>query len=159
MSMRTYFGIAHPTPAADRRLATTAAAATCATAASLALMWGSLAPAAHAVEDELANTGPCPGQVVATYPLSGQDAHLEISYSPADGGTNCARAVLTHPGVDQYVSVQLHESGNVANHNSEEGLFATYAGPVAITGTDGACITASANTRRGTAVIAGAHCG
>lgn len=97
-----------------------------------------------AVADDLANTGPCPGQLVATYPMNDNLGRIEVYYGRVDGGTNCFKLVAGKTkGTSTLLKVEASVDGMPENTNLEEGMFKTFAGPINISGTKGRCISFS----------------
>ncbi|MFF4435044.1 hypothetical protein ACFYZ4_38515 [Streptomyces sp. NPDC001513] len=116
-----------------RSLATLAALATMTGTAILAT-----APSAYA-----GGYG-CSGSQVGSYDLQGSDGVWSTSYlyySSANGGTNCAVLVAKKwAGTRHYMSISMKVPGK-SGPKENEGQFASYAGPVTQTGTNGHCIS------------------
>lgn len=66
-----------------------------------------------------------------------------LYYSSENGGTNCAVYVTAMDvGVKRWMGVDIQKTG-LAPVVTDNGYYGTYAGPVAVTGTNGHCITAT----------------
>lgn len=92
--------------------------------------------------DDLANTGPCAGQLVATYPMNENLGRIEVYYARVDGGTNCFKLIAGKTkGTSTLLKVEASVDGVENNSNLEEGMFKTFAGPINISGTKGRCIS------------------
>ncbi|MFP3118118.1 hypothetical protein [Streptomyces sp. Iso 434] len=112
-----------------------------ATPVAIALAATLLIPTPAAADPLAPPTGGCPGTRVGTYSLS-TSSHIEIYYSPAQGGTNCVKTVSSKTSARYlYAQAALVGTGQV---NSDEGLYRSYAGPIILTGTDGRCISVAA---------------
>ena len=88
----------------------------------------------------------CPGGVIGTYQLrdGGGTAHpnarVQVYYSSANGGTNCA-VLLDNEAGDHYMRVTIGGRPEVpVNWASDYGTFSSYAGAVGIRSTDGQCV-------------------
>ena len=70
--------------------------------------------------------------------------HLEVYYSSANGGTNCA-IFYNNTGQQQLLNLKISslDGRNLAEDND---FYYKYAGPVAIRGTKGKCINVVART-------------
>ncbi|KJK56416.1 hypothetical protein [Saccharothrix sp. ST-888] len=99
----------------------------------------------------------CSGNLVDTYDIKTNGGtgtkygELNLYYSSANGGTNCAVAVDTHfgSGVTKYQGVWIwrctagSSAGDFCEYDQsdyDDGTFAWYAGPATVTGTAGRCI-------------------
>lgn len=100
---------------------------------------------ATAVADDISNTGPCPGQLVASYPMNQNLGTVEVYYARVDGGSNCFKLVAGKTkGTAALLKVEGSVDGIENSGNIEEGFFKSFAGPIAIKGTKGRCISFSA---------------
>ncbi|MFF1833776.1 hypothetical protein ACFVXE_06175 [Streptomyces sp. NPDC058231] len=87
---------------------------------------------------------------------------INLYYSTANGGTNCAVNVTKkYVGTPHHMEVHLFQGSRVKN---DSGTYSQYAGPVSLTGTDGDCISVSGEVDdpAGNSVAAGwsdVHCG
>ncbi|MGC4947760.1 hypothetical protein ACLQ2N_16385 [Streptomyces sp. DT224] len=115
--------------------------------AVIALAATLLIPTPAAADPLAAPTGGCPGVRVGTYRLS-SSSHIEVFYSPANGGTNCLKTV-SEKSSRRYLQVWGTVVGT-SQINSDEGLFRSYAGPLIFTGTNGHCISLTGKASPGT---------
>ncbi|MDH6189176.1 hypothetical protein EES44_24550 [Streptomyces sp. ADI96-15] len=108
---------------------------------AIALAASLLMPTPAAADPMAPPTGACPGTRVGTYRLS-TSSHIEIYYSPANGGTNCVTTVSEKTS-RRYLHVWATVVGT-DKINSDEGLYRSYAGPITFTGAAGHCISVMA---------------
>ena len=100
---------------------------------------------ATAQADDLGNTGPCPGQLVASYPMNQNLGTVEVYYARVDGGSNCFKLVAGKTkGTSTHLKVEGSVDGVENSGNIEEGMFKSFAGPIAIKGAKGRCISFTA---------------
>lgn len=123
--------------------------------AAVILMLGFVSPA-HAGFNTPAPYKPggtCSGSMVAGFPkvLSNQlgetQGRLELRYSSATGGTNCAILYDMASGSHQ-MSVTIRRA-DLSYSGSDSGMYSTYAGGVAVTGAASRCIYVSGFLRMG----------
>jgi hypothetical protein len=109
-----------------------------------------LAPAGQAAVDVRAPyklVSSCAGSLVSGFPkvmtnrLGDTQGSVYLYYSSAGGGTNCATVYDNASGSHQ-MSVTLRRA-NLSYAGSDSGVYATYAGGVAVTGTAGTCVYVS----------------
>lgn len=122
-------------------------AATYVGAAFLALVVATtvlVAGSTEAQAQDIANTGPCPGQRVATYPMNEGLGTVEVYYARIDGGTNCFKLVAGKTkGTSTLLKMEASADGDPSNTNMEEGMFKSFAGPVVLKGVKGRCVSFS----------------
>ena len=98
-----------------------------------------------AVADDISNTGPCPGQLIASYPMNQNLGTVEVYYARVDGGSNCFKLIAGKTkGTAALLKVEGSVDGVANSGNLEEGFFKSFAGPIAIKGAKGRCISFSA---------------
>jgi len=105
---------------------------------------------APAQADDISNSGPCPGQLVASYPMNENLGTVEVYYARVDGGSNCFKLVAGKTkGTAALLKIEGSVDGAENSGNIEEGFFKSFAGPIAIKGTKGRCISFSASVTDG----------
>ncbi|MFF9689422.1 hypothetical protein [Streptomyces sp. NPDC014623] len=87
----------------------------------------------------------CGGSLVGQYNIKDGAGStwgtINVYYSSANGGTNCAVNVAKrYAGTPHLLEVNLFQGNRKAE---DEGKFSQYAGPVSLTSTNGDCITVS----------------
>ena len=94
-----------------------------------------------------------PGSVIGSYQLhaSGGAAHpnarVQVYYSSANGGTNCA-VLLDNEAGDHYMRVTIGGRPEVpVDWASDYGTFSSYAGAVGIRSTNGRCVHVTGTIR------------
>lgn len=101
-----------------------------------------IAGSTEARADDLANTGPCPGQLVASYPMNENLGTVEVYYARIDGGTNCFKLVAGKTkGTSTLLKMEASADGDPSNTNLEEGMFKSFAGPVVLKAVKGRCVS------------------
>ncbi|MET7675684.1 hypothetical protein [Streptomyces seoulensis] len=101
----------------------------------------------------------CSGNLIDTYPAKTtggtQYGVVQLYYSTANGGTNCAVLIDTYfgSGVAKSMNVGIYRcvAGTTAGgncdgknfdlHQLDSGTYTSYAGPVSVTGTSSRCIS------------------
>lgn len=95
----------------------------------------------------------CPGSSVSGFPkvltnrLGDTQGSVHLYYSSVNGGTNCALVYDNASGSHQ-MSVTLRRA-NLSYAGSDSGVYTTYAGGVAVTGTADTCVYLSASLQMG----------
>ncbi|MET7994118.1 hypothetical protein ABZU76_24810 [Amycolatopsis sp. NPDC005232] len=96
----------------------------------------------------------CPGSMVSGFPKTLHNAvdetqgTVELRYSSANGGTNCAK-VYDNASGKHAMSVTMTVDG-IPGSGQDSGTFETYAGGVLVTGTNGHCAHVSGTLVMGT---------